>query len=224
MADLQSCSHYRKQKSFAQSSLMGLGFKKVKMTTPISSDMDKSPSAVSLDPISTVCSPSLSTATSNSSPSEIDTSTPDQHLLKITRCCDGVFPLNEKSVRDHLGMFYKFCPHNRTSSKYVIKMVGNSDQPNFYSKTCSGEGVPWTNKGGAGIRCNGCQDLWKTSGLKLRQTPLKNTGSKLRSVVNVLHASTLTESDAEVLDRFTHNKDADLNERGTTISSIKKQR
>jgi hypothetical protein len=52
-------------------------------------------------------------------------------------------------------MFYKFCPHNRTSSKYVIKMVGNSDQPNFYSKTCSGEGVPWTNKGGAGIRCNG---------------------------------------------------------------------
>jgi hypothetical protein len=211
---------------------MGLGFMKVKKSTLKTSDKDKSPAvsistihppslsmlqsptALSIGPTST---PSLSTATSNSPSSDIDAITPEQHTLKITRCCDGVFPLNEKAVRDNLDMLNKFCPHDRTDSKYVIKMVGSSDQPNFYSKTCTGEGVPWKNKTGAGVRCNGCQELWKKSGPKLKQTPLKKTGGKLRSVVNALHAITLTEADAEVLERFTHRKDADLNENGIQL-------
>lgn len=80
-------------------------------------------------------------------------------MLKSSHCCDVVFLLNATSVLDILDMLNKFCPPNGAGSQYQIKPMGNSEQPNFYSKEGTSVRVIWKIQKSGGTRCLEYQDL-----------------------------------------------------------------
>lgn len=102
---------------------------------------------------------------------------------------------------------HKFAPLCSPKSLYLIKLVGLSERANFYSKECSGEGISWKSPG---VCCIEYNDLWKISGPKLKQNPVKKHGVMFCFIVIALHTPTLNETDAKILENLTCTNDTDL--------------
>lgn len=134
----------------------------------------------------------------------------------VRRSCEGVIPLKDSVIKRQLDMIFRYCPHSRQGSNYVLKLLGGL-QANVYTTVCDGVGIIRHDKRSPGIRCDSCNDLWNKSGSKIKSTVVKRKAEKIIEVLTALHATMMTEDHYRILDNFSRNKNADLNEQGIEL-------
>jgi hypothetical protein len=138
--------------------------------------------------------------------------------LKQTHCCNGVIPLNKKTINEHLERLFKYACRNNPQTDYCLKMIGDTLMCNIFHDDCTGEGFPYTGSVNAGLRCPKCQALLKSKGTKLK-TMAQAKGTLFKEVMLSILATELSADNASALDCFSRTKEADLNEDGLVLKS-----
>ena len=127
-----------------------------------------------------------------------------------TITCEGIIPLNDKSIRMQLDLYKKYATPSPTST-YHVKHIGDSFQSNLYSNECDGAGITRWNKKHSGVRCVSCQQMWTARSSKLTKM-VKDRCKKFRGVEVCLMLPTLSEEHADEMQNFARTKQSDLSE------------
>jgi len=102
----------------------------------------------------------------NNEPIDVDLEV--EAVMKTTRYCAGIMPLNRAAMNANLDIVHKYG-RNGVSAPYVLKYVGDTEQANLYSKLCTRNGIARPNRRNPGVRCDSCHSLWTERSFKLKK-------------------------------------------------------